>query len=132
MQFVKTMMFAFALATSSVLGMLPATAQSDIVIPSLSSYALGADFDSSARPGLEGAEIRSLHFLSPLLRTRMVQGGTYIAEVGDIITFVNDRRVRDSFDLTSRLRGFSSGSNVRLGIVNVRTGRTVHVWVKLR
>ncbi|MDC3957562.1 hypothetical protein KEG38_27135 [Polyangium jinanense] len=131
MRFIKPMTFAFVLATSSILVMPPATARADVILPS-SIYALGADFDSSARPGLEGAEIRSLHFLSPLLRARIVGGGTYIAEVGDIITSVNDRRVFDHYDLATRLRGLSSGSNVKLGIVDIRSGRTVQVWVTLR
>ncbi|MDI1436480.1 PDZ domain-containing protein [Polyangium sorediatum] len=124
------MTFAFALATSSLLGMPPAPAQANIVIP-LSSQLLGAEFDTRARPGREGAPILTLHSLSPLLRARLVGGGTYIAEAGDIITSVNDRRVLNEAGLAARLRGMSSGDEVKLGIVDVRTGRTVHVWVKL-
>ncbi|MDI1482977.1 hypothetical protein [Polyangium sp. y55x31] len=132
MRFIRPMTFAFALATSGVFVMPSATARADIIIPPSSNYALGADFASSARPGLAGAEIRSLHFLSPLLRTSIVGGGTYIAEVGDIITSVNDRPVLDQYGLARRLQGLSSGTKVKLGIVDVRTGKTVKVWVTLR
>lgn len=132
MRFIRPMAFAFVLATSGILVTPPSTARADIIMPPSSNYALGADFAASARPGLAGAEIRNLHFLSPLLRTRVVGGGTYIAEVGDIITSVNDRAVLNQYELAKRLQGLSSGMNVKLGIVDVRTGKTVHVWVKLR
>ena len=130
MQFIRPMTFACALATSSILVMPPAPAQADIVMP-FRSRALGAEFAPTLRPDQEGAKISILHSLSPLLRTRLVGGGIYIAEVGDIITSVNDRRVRNEGELESRLRGTSSGDEVKLGIVDVRTGKTVHVWVKL-
>jgi len=132
MQFIKLMTFAFALATSSIVVMTPAPVQADLAPPTASQRLLGAWFSRSARPGPAGAEISLLAIGSPLLRARLVGGGTYMAEERDVITSVNDQPVQNDLELDSRLRDMSSGQEVKLGIVDVRTRKTVYVWVKLR